>query len=584
MPATTAPQEKQSASPQQQQPPQPTSRLTARRFRLLRAYQVVFRLLISLGWFEFKGKFFGSEWKARKMPDVYGANARRLKETILVLKGLFIKAGQMISILSNFLPEDFRNELEELQDRIPSRPFAEIRTRIQQEFGQPPETLFQEFSEIPIASASLAQVHRATLPDGRIVAVKVQYPEIEEIARMDLITIRRIIRIVSFIFRVRGMDDNFSQIEEMIHDELDFRKEADHINTIRENFVGDTQVSFPQVVAALSSERVLTTEFIEGVKISNLAAIAELGIDRQDLAERVLTAYCQMIFSDGFYHADPHPGNILVRPDGSVVFIDFGAVASLSAKMLEGIPQFLEGLLRRNTEQIMKALTMMGFIPRNEDSYNAERIIEYFYSRFLEEMTLDSWNLQDIQVDFRTRLEVWGDLRRMNISLRELAGSFHLPKDWVLLERTILLLMGLCTHLSPTMNPMKTIRPYLEEFVLGRDRDWVKMASNVVKDMALSALTIPESLKKFLQKANNDELSLNIKGLQESTQLFYALGHQFLYGIFALAAGGLSYFAHIRAEEMISQGLLGTAAFFMCCLGGSLWSARRFRRKNMSRR
>jgi predicted unusual protein kinase regulating ubiquinone biosynthesis (AarF/ABC1/UbiB family) len=282
-----------------------------------------------------------------------------------------------------------------------------------------------------------------------------------------------------------------------------------------------------------------------------------------------------MIFSDGLYHADPHPGNILVRPDGGIVFIDFGAVAQLSPAMKEGIPQFLEGVLRRDTEQIVKALKRMGFIARSEGDYNAERIIEYVYNRFLEDVTLDSWNLQDIQFDTKTKFEVLADFRKMDFSLREMTATFRIPKDWVLLERTILLLMGLCTHLSPTMNPMKTIRPYLEEFVLGKDRDWVKMIGSVLKDMALSAITIPEDFKRFLHAANRGELELRVQGLRESVNLLYSLGHQILYGLFAMVSGGFSYLTYTRGEEMLSLTLAGVGGLFLLCLGGSLFLARR---------
>ena len=561
------------------QPPQSPA---ARRFRLLRAYRVTLRLLLSLGGFHLLGRLQGAEWVSRRMPDVYRRNARRLKETILVLKGLFIKAGQLISIMSNFLPEDFRRELEELQDRIPPRPLEEMITRIRQEFGKGPEALFAEFETEAIASASLAQVHKARLHDGRVVAVKVQYPDIEAIARIDLATIQRLLRLVGWVLRIRGLDANFAQIREMILAELDFQQEADHIEQIAANFAGNAQVSFPAVIRECSSQRVLTTEFIEGIKISDREALEAAGLNLEVLAERVLTAYCQMIFSDGLYHADPHPGNILVRPDGGIVFLDFGAVAQLSPAMKEGIPVFLEGLLRRNTEQIESALKRMGFIARHQQEGQAERIIEFFYSRFLEGMSFDSWNLQEIQIDIQTKFDMLADLRKMNISLREMTAIFQIPKDWVLLERTLLLLLGLCTHLHPTMNPMKTIRAYLEEFVLGKERDWVKLAGSVVKNMALSALTIPDDLKRFLHKANRGELALNTRGLQESARLLYALGHQLIYTLFTLSAGGFAYLAHTRGEIALAQGLAGVSGFFLLCLGGSFLGARKWEKKSSS--
>ncbi len=553
------------------------------RFRFMRAYWGVSRIVISISIFHLVGKFLGTEWENSKKPQLYGQNARRLKKLILSLRGIFIKAGQLISILSNFLPDYFRKELEELQDRIPPRPSTEMIGRIRQEFGKDPSLLFAEFDKNPIASASLAQVHLARLHDERQVAVKVQYLDIEATVKKDLQTIKSILFFYGVILRLKGLGNIHTQFSEMIKEELDFRLEAEHIETISANFIGDPHVFFPKVIYELSSERVLTTEYMLGINISDLEKLAQLNIDRQELAERLLTAYCQMIFSDGIYHADPHPGNILVQPDGSIVFLDFGAVSKLSDGMKNGIIQFFEGVLKRNNSQISAALNQMGFITLNEDSQHVEelveQIIEYIYSHFLENLTLDSWNLSDIQVNMQTKLEVMADFSKMDISFRELTSTFQIPKDWVLLERTILLLMGLVTHLDPSMNPMKTIQPYLEEFVLGKDKDWVKLIGAAAKDIALSTITIPTNIQTFLTTANQGKLEVKVKGLTENSNLIYALGHQLLYGMFIMFFGGFGYLAHSNGEVMLSKWLFGISAFFLLSLGYSFLRARKWQKK-----
>ena len=374
----------------------PAERIT--RFRFLRAFGVTLGIVINLGLFHLWGKFWGKEWENSRMPAVYGRNAQRLKRLLLSLQGIFIKAGQLISILSNFLPDYFRKELEELQDKIPPRPLSEMIERIHKELGQDPSLLFAEFDPKPIASASLAQVHAARLHDGRRVAVKIQYLDIEANAKEDLQTIGRLLSFYGFFLRIKGLGFLHSQFSQMIQEELDFRLEAQHIETIAANFTGNPHVFFPKVIHELSSERVLTTEFMDGGKISDLENLAEQNIDRQALAERVLTAYCQMIFSDGIYHADPHPGNILVQPDGSIVFVDFGAVARLSAEMKSGIIQFFEGVLKRDNDQISAALQQMGLIALHDDAQHVEQLVDYIYSRFLKQMTVESWNLSDVQV------------------------------------------------------------------------------------------------------------------------------------------------------------------------------------------
>lgn len=548
-------------------------------FRLIKAYRTTMRILISFGWIQLAGRFMGTEWQTQEMNRAQFRNARRLKETILELKGLFIKVGQIISIMSNFLPEEFRSELEGLQDKIPPRPYEEIATRIRNELGDAPEVIFKSFIKTPIASASLAQVHEAYLTDGRRVAVKVQYPDIHKIARLDLKTIKRILTIVGFIFRIKGINTNFLQVKEMILEELDFRKEAEHIETIASNFENNSEIKFPGVIHQLSTERILTTTLMEGIKVTDLKYLEDNDIDRENLANRIITAYCQMIFIDGIYHADPHPGNLLVQPDGTVVFIDFGAIARLSPAMKEGIPQFLEGILKRDKSQITDALRLMGFIAYGDEGYDTETLINYIYERFLQELSFDSWNLKDIQIDLESKIEVLGDFRRLNISLRDFMAMVQIPKDWILLERTIILLMGLCTHLQPQMNPMKTIKPYLESFVLGKDQNWKKFVSSVVKDIAVSVFKIPGEMNQLLSKTNRGELEFRIKEVAGSAELLYALGHQILYGLFGMVSGGIAYVSYLRDEASLIKWFGGASAFFVVCLLGSMLRVRQRRRK-----
>ena len=548
------------------------------RFRLIKAYRTSLRILTSFGWIQLVGRFLGEEWQARKMDRAQIRNARRLKETILELKGLFIKVGQLISIMSNFLPEEFRGELEGLQDKIPSRPYEEIAARIRAELGDSPEVLFISFNETPIASASLAQVHEAYLPDGRRVAVKVQYPDINKIARQDLKTIQRILVLVGFIFRVKGLTTNFQQIKETVLEELDFRKEAEHIETIAANFRSDPDIKLPGVIHQLSTRRILTTEFMDGIKVTNLTYLEENSIDRETLANRIVTAYCRMIFIDGIYHADPHPGNLLVQADGTVVFIDFGAVARLSPAMKEGIPIFLEGVLKRDKTQITDALRMMGFIAYSDTGYEIETLIDYIYQRFLQELSFDSWNLKDIQMDLETKIEMMGDFRRLDISLRDLMTEIQIPKDWVLLERTIILLLGLCTHLQPDMNPMKTIKPYLEDFVLGQDQDWKTFVASVIKEMAVSIFKIPVEMNRLLSETNRGKLEVRVKEVAGGAELLYALGHQIIYALFCLATGGIAYFSYLREDRYLTNWFGGASAFFVICLCGSMLRMRRRRR------
>src|SRR5690606_16110131 len=193
-------------------------------------------------------------------------NARQIVRTIVDLQDQLIKVGQLISIMTNFLPEEFRRELEGLQDAVPPRPYVDIEARVSEELGKSPDELFAHIERRPIASASIGQVHIARLHDGSKVAVKVQYPDIEEIVRRDLNTLRRIFRIVEWFIPYQGLDELYREVRAIILEELDYRGEAENVARIAANFEGRTDVAFPRIVSELSTGRVLVTHFESGVK------------------------------------------------------------------------------------------------------------------------------------------------------------------------------------------------------------------------------------------------------------------------------------------------------------------------------
>jgi ubiquinone biosynthesis protein len=533
----------------------------ANRWRFVRAYTTTFQVIFSYLSLFWAAKLFGRAYRDQNIQAVHKANAKRVYATILELQGLFIKVGQLLSIMANFLPQEFRVELEGLQDQVPPRAFSEIAPRIEEELGARVDDIFDDFHREPIASASLGQVHEARTKEGLRVAVKVQHQDIDEIVRLDLKTIRRIISIVQWFVPVQGLDGYYHQIKDLLKQELDFKAEADNIEKIATNFEKDPRVHFPVPVRELSTSRVLTTTFVEGRKLTDLAGLDAMGIDKKELASRLVRVYCQMIFVDGVYHADPHPGNILVNASGDFVLLDFGAVAELSQPMREGIPEFLEGVIRRDTDRLIRALRKMGFLSRTSDEAVSEKIIEYFHQKFQEEVKLESFNLKDIKIDPQRGFENLLDLRKMNVGLKELSDAFHIPRDWVLLERTILLVYGCCSMLDPELNPMGIIKPYLQDFVLG-NRDWQKVAMETVRDMALRAVTLPEDLRKFLQRATRGEMELRVKGVQEGARTLYTVGRQLIYTAIGIATGYAALSLHAKGEDgTTTKVLLGVTCF-----------------------
>ena len=569
--------------------PEPMSERPApTRFRLLVAYWVTFVVLASYLSLRLTARFRSNQALERLLMERHKKNARRIQRAIVALQGLFIKIGQLISIMTNFLPPEFRQELEGLQDQVPPRPFADIEARLRDELGKPPAELFAEFQERPVAAASIGQVHAARLKTGERVAVKVQYPGIEHMVRDDLRALRRIFRIVSWFVPFQGLDGVYREIRSMVLAELDFRAEAENARRIAANFTARPEVIFPRSVDELTTTRVLTTYWEEGIKIGDTARLDKAGLDRRAVAELVVEAYCQQIFVDGVYHADPHPGNVLVRPTKGdqpqhIVFLDFGAVAEVSPQMREGMVQFLQGAIHRDTSRIVGAMKKMGFIPRGADDKVFDRVIDHFHQRFQDEIQLESFSLREVKFDPDKLFQNLADLRRMDISLRDLSSSFFIPKEWFLLERTVLLLLGLCTALDPDLNPMSVIRPYLERFVLGPDQDWSRFVLTTTKELALSAVALPGEMRRFLVNAQRGQIEVSFRDVDEAAHLIYRLGHQIILASLGVAAVVLAVIFEGREQLERAKWCWWAGGAAALWLAFSWWSARGWLKKRRRR-
>jgi ubiquinone biosynthesis protein len=562
---------------------------TPTRFRALKAYWLTARILLGYLWLRLWRPVLGPSLYQQKLVARHRRNSRRIVEAILELKGLFIKVGQLISILTNFLPPEFRAELEQLQDSVPARPLDEVIYRIRKELGRGPDELFATFDPEPIASASLAQVHVATTKDGRKVAVKVQHADVEQIAKLDLEVLGRVLAMIQMLVRVKGMESYHADISQMIREELDFNQEARNIATLSANFIGSREVQFPVVVPELSSQRVLTTIFVEGTKVTDLDELDRRGIDRPELARRLLRVACQQIFVDGVFHADPHPGNIIVHADGTFTMVDLGAIGRLAPNVKAGIPVFWHGVIKRDPALITQGLRQAGFIsldPEDSDEDVAERAINYFQRKFLEQIDVESFSLKDIQLDMRSKVEAMADLKKLDLSFRDLSRAFQVPKEWVLYERAALLTLGLCTELDPNMAPMQTVGPYLQEFVLGKDKDWKTTMSGTLKEMLVSSLGIPDRANRFLERANRGDVQIHVASLRDNLLLLHSALQQLIFLLLATGTGMLGYFLDTRGQELLAMVSWAVTAACVLAMGASMLRARSLRRsiQKISRR
>jgi ubiquinone biosynthesis protein len=545
------------------------------RARLLSAYFVTTQVALSYLGLAISRRFRGREAIERLTLAKHRRNARRIEGAILRLRGLFIKVGQLISIMANVLPDAFREELQRLQDQVPPRPYRDIEARLREEFGgRAPTEVFAEFSSEPVASASIGQVHRARLASGEEVAVKVQYPDIEEIVRVDLLVLQRIFAILRWFMPDYGFDTIYREIREMVLAELDYRLEAAAIERIAANFarrkLPAASVRFPRVMPAFSTARVLTTEWMEGPKVSDIERLEALKVDRRAAARVCVEAYCQQIFIDGLYHADPHPGNLLVHtpvaPTGppTIVFLDFGATGTVSEAMRRGMMSFVQGAITRDTVRIVAAMKEMGFISRRADPEVFDRVVQYFHDKMRVQVSAEGFSLKDLKFDADKSLGSLLDLRDLNVSLADLRDAFHIPKEWILLERTLLLLLGVCTTLDPEMNPAAIIEPYLERFLLGEKKQWSEIVLEASREMALSALSLPGELQRFMDRALRGEIEVGFHNLEENARLIYHVGQQLLWALLAATAAVLATVFNGRGQPRAT--LVAAIAAGLCAV------------------
>ena len=323
-------------------------------------------------------------------------NAQLIFDTAIALRGLLIKMCQVIGTRSDIFPPEYVKILSRCHDRLPPRAFPEIRAQVERELGGPLDGFFAEFAPTPVAAASLAQVHRARRRDGRLVAVKVQYPDIEEIVRLDVTNITRICRVYQRVDR--NPLDLLPLLEELTRHlslELDFLREADSADRVRELFKDDASVLVPAIHRDLSTARLLTMEFLDGIKVTDVAGLEAAGLDPAAVVQTLMRIYVRMILAYGFFQADPHPGNLLVRPGGEVVLLDFGLAKDLPPGFGLGIFELLFSMMTLNEAAMLRAFEALGFATKTGDPKwlveIAKRMVEVsgrrFEGEFTEEMT-----------------------------------------------------------------------------------------------------------------------------------------------------------------------------------------------------
>jgi predicted unusual protein kinase regulating ubiquinone biosynthesis (AarF/ABC1/UbiB family) len=461
------------------------------------------------------------------------------------MKGLMIKVGQFLSSRVDFLPDEYTSELSLLQDSVPAHDYNKIRERLIEELGAPPEEIFLKFNTEPIAAASLGQVHEAVLKDGYKVAVKIQYPDIEKVIETDIRMFKMVIR----FFRGRYGRINFDMLHEefsrIIRAELDYLQEGKNAEKFSQNFKGDDRVVFPAVYWEYTTRHVLTLEFVEGIKINECEAIKADGINSADTAALLGEIYSRMIYLHGFFHGDPHPGNIFVQHGPKLVFVDFGMVQAIPERIIKELRRFANAIVERNPEDAVDSLRKMGFILEGADYRILIDITQSLMDKYRD---ISPRELKEITID-----KIWNEID----DVIKVLDFIQIPNNFILLGRTIGILNGISSRLNPEINIIEIGRPFIKEFLKGGRREQVELILSELKDTGTKLWRIPSLIDNFLQRANRGDMAVRLSqsDIEKITDQFTSLTKILMLVILTVTAAVAALFF-----EMINQTKLAIGA------------------------
>lgn len=430
--------------------------------------------------------------------------ARSLAADLERLGPTFIKLGQLLSTRHDLLPPEYLEALSRLQDKVAPFPFAETQRIVSEELGLRISKAFLEIDATPLASASLGQVHRAVMPDGREVAVKVQRPAIRERVEQDLDALEDIAEFLdrhTDAGRVYGFKETLDEFRKALYRELDYRKEADNLLTLAEHLEGFDRILIPRPVLGYTTSRVLVMELVHGIKITKLSPLARIELDGRELAEELFAAYLKQILADGFFHADPHPGNVFLTQDHRIALLDLGMVGTLTPSLQEQLLRLLLAIAEGRSDDVVSILTRIG---TTTEDYDARKV---------------SSAVAEFVAEYRGRTLAQIQLGRRLMEVARLCGQsgLRLPPELTLLARALINLDQVGRILDPSFDPNSAIRAnaaaMLEQRLL-KSATPGSIFSNVLEAKDL-AVKVPGQVNRILENIASNQLRIEVDAFDE---------------------------------------------------------------------
>jgi predicted unusual protein kinase regulating ubiquinone biosynthesis (AarF/ABC1/UbiB family) len=493
-----------------------------------------FLKLLGKRWLYSKAWSYGGRITPEKQAARRRAQAIWIRKTCLDLGPTFIKVGQLFSTRADLFPAEYVEELSKLQDQVPAFSYEQTKTIIEADLARPIQELYQTFDPIPLAAASLGQVHRAQLHSGEEVVVKVQRPDLSRLFSIDLTILKGIAQYFQN-HREWGKGRDWLGIYEecckILWLEIDFLNEGRNADTFRRNFREIEWAKVPRVYWRYASPRVLTLEYLPGIKISHYEALEAAGLNRKRLAQLGAQAYLHQILNDGFFHADPHPGNIAVNPDGSLIFYDFGMMGQIQGSTRSGLMRTFMGIAQRNADQVMASLVDLGALSEVDDMGPVRRSIQYILDNFMDK----PFEQQSITA-------ISDDLYAVAYD-----QPFRFPATFTFVMRAFSTLEGVGKGLDPEFNFMEAAKPFAEQlmsngpssnpngFLLGE-------LSRQAAQVSTSALGLPRRIEDTLDRLDRGDIRVRVRSI-ESDRILRQMGtvnmgtnYTLLVGTFTLSA------------------------------------------------